>query len=168
MRPVATTSRAAASCVRLESVIAGPDAVNAVVRFEPGEPLRTSEVHGFTESALTALPGLKGHRCDNDAGATFADELTDTEIAHFIEHAALELMALAGSPDTLRGRTRWDFAADGRGVFHLTLEYDDRVGAEAALSFACEIADALADGAQPPDVPSFVRRLRSRRGRSLR
>jgi hypothetical protein len=154
--------------MRLESVRVGSDVVEAVVRFAPGDPLRTSDVFGFARSALEMLPGLKGHRCDNDAGATFADELNDTEIAHFVEHASLELMALAGSPDTLRGRTTWDFAADGRGVFRLTLEYDDRVAAEAALSFACEIAAALSDGGQHPDVGAFVRRLRARRRRSTR
>lgn len=154
--------------MRVESVSAGSDAIEAIVRFGPEEGLRTSDVFGFARSALAVLPGLKGHRCDNDTGATFADELNDTEIAHFIEHAALELMALAGSPDTLRGRTSWDFAADGRGVFHLTLEHDDRVTAEAALSFACEIAAALTDGVQPPDGAAFVRRLRARRGSSAR
>jgi hypothetical protein len=151
--------------VRIESVEVTPDAVEALVRFTASEPLRTSEIPDFTGAVLAALPGLRGHRCDNGAGLTFADELRDTELAHVIEHAALEVMAMAGSPATLRGTTSWDFAADGRGVFRVRLAYDDDLVAIGALRFAGSLVEGLAKGQRAPDAVAEARRLRALRGR---
>jgi hypothetical protein len=155
--------------VRIESVTVGSDTVDAVLRFEPGEALRTSEVPGIPEAILTELPGLRGHRCDNDAGVRFPEELRDTELAHLVEHAALEVMAMAGSPVTLRGATAWDFARDGRGVFRVRLAYDDDLVALGALRFACALVDALAHGESVPDADADAeaeaRRLRELRKR---
>jgi hypothetical protein len=145
--------------VRVESVTVGPDAVEAIVRFQRCDVLRTSEVPGLVEATVAALPGLSGHRCDNGAGMTFAEELRDTELAHLVEHAALEVMAMAGSPVTLRGATWWDFAADGRGMFHVRLAYDDDLVAIGALSFACGLVDALVRGDRAPDARAEARRL---------
>ena len=146
--------------MRVESVTVTPDAVEAVLRFEPDEPLRTSEVPGLVDAVLRALPGLSGHRCENDAGLTFAEELRDTEVAHLVEHATLEVMAMAGSPSTLHGATSWDFAADGRGVFRLRLACDDDLVAIGALRCATEITRAIAGGEVPPDAAAEARRLR--------
>jgi hypothetical protein len=151
--------------VRVESVTVGPAAIEAVVRFEPGEPLRTSEVPGLADAVLASLPGLSGHHCDNDVGMPFPEEMRDTELAHLVEHAALEVMAMAGSPVTLRGVTSWAFARDGRGVFHVRLAYDDDLVAIGALRFACELVGALAAGKVGPDAEIEARRLRGLRGR---
>ncbi len=149
--------------MRVESVSVGERALTAVVRFDPGEPLRTDAA--LASRALALLPGLARHRCDNAAGAAFAAEVRDTEIAHLLEHVACELMALAGSPRTLRGETAWDFARDGRGVFRVTLRFDDDLVALGALKAAAEIVDALARGEEPPDVDAAVERLREVRRR---
>lgn len=149
--------------MRLDSVTVGGEAVEAVLRFDPAEGFRTSAVPGIADAALRALPGLKGHRCDNGQGLTFADELRDTELAHLVEHAALEIMALAGSPATLKGATRWDFTRDGRGVFRVRVEFDDSATALAALSLAAELVDALVHGVEPADIEAEARRLRLRR-----
>ncbi len=151
--------------MRVRSVTVGHDVLEAVVVFEPGEPLRTSEVPGVPGAVLALLPGLRGHRCDNGTGATFAEELADTELAHLVEHAALEIAALAGSPDTLHGRTSWDFAADGPGVFRVTLEYDDDLVALGALDLAAKVVRAVCCGGEAPDVEAEVRRLRGLRKR---
>lgn len=151
--------------MRLESVTVAPDAVQAVIRFEPDQPLRTSGRAGLVDAVVRTLPGLKGHRCHNNEGLGFAEEMRDTEVAHLIEHVALEIMALAGSPETLRGDTAWDFARDGRGVFAVRLEYDDSAIALGSLTLAAELVDALSEGAEPPDVADEVRRLRGMRGR---
>jgi hypothetical protein len=149
--------------MRVESVTVAPAAVEAVLRFEPGEPLRTSDVPGLVDAALRTLPGLSGHRCDNDAGLTFVEELRDTEIAHLVEHAALEIMAMAGSPATLRGATSWDFAADGRGVFRVRTAYDDDLVAIGALRCAAGLVGAIASGESAPDTVVEARRLRELR-----
>ena len=138
--------------MRVESVTIGPDAVEAILSFDSGEPLRTSQVPSFAERFLTALPGLRGHVCENGAGMTFPEELRDTEIAHAVEHAALEVMAMAGSPATLRGETGWDFARDGRGVFRVRLAYEDSAVAVGALRYAAALACACEHGRPRPDA----------------
>jgi hypothetical protein len=152
--------------VELVDVGTSSGAVFARVVFAPGEPLRTSGVPGLAAATLAALPGLRGHRCDNGAGLTFADELTDTELAHLIEHAALELMAMAGSSPLLRGDTTWDFAADGRGVFRVRIECEDQGHGRGALDSACVLVRALARGKVAPDMGAEALRLRTTRARS--
>jgi hypothetical protein len=150
--------------VRIERVTVGDTRIEATLRFEPDEPLRTSEVPGLPERALAALPDLSRHRCDNAEGRIFADELRDTELAHLVEHVACELMAASGSPRGLRGETAWDFARDGRGVFHVTLEFDDDLVALGALKAASAVVEALVRGSDVPDARAAAERLRSLRG----
>jgi Cyanophycin synthase-like N-terminal domain len=167
--------------VRIASVTVGPETVEAVLIFDSREPLRTSSFPGLPERALRLLPGLRGHRCDNGIGMTFPDEMADTEVAHLVEHAAVELMALSGSPTTLAGRTEWDFPTDGRGVFRVRLDYDDDLVAIGALKEAAGIvswltgeglggggdagstATATATTTPAPDVRAAVVRLRAAR-----
>lgn len=137
----------------------------SVVEFAATEPWRTSDVPGTADRLMRLLPGLRGHRCDNGEGRTFAEELSDTELAHAFEHAALEVMALAGSPDTLRGETRWDFHADGRGVFRVRVAYDDDLVCLGALVLAERAVRAAVGGdeAHNLDVPQEVAALRALR-----
>jgi cyanophycin synthetase len=140
------------------------DRVRVALSFDAAEPLRTSGVPGSAERALGVLPGLRGHRCDNDVGATFAQELADTEFAHLFEHAVLEIMALAGAPDTLRGTTSWDFAKDGAGVFGVSLEHDDEDTARSAIRLAGEVVGwAAGRRDEAPDFEAEARRLRRAR-----
>lgn len=148
--------------MRVESVSVAEGSLTALVRFDPDEPMRTTPE--LAARAIALLPGLARHRCDNDAGLTFTAEARDTEVAHLLEHVACELMALAGSPRRLRGETSWDFARDGRGVFRVTLAFDDDLVALGALKAAAEVVEALRDGREPPDVEATVARLREVRG----
>lgn len=151
--------------MRIESVEVGAGAIEATLRFDPGGSMRSSEIAGLSEALIRALPGLKGHRCDNGAGLSFRDEAADTELAHLVEHATLEIMAMAGSPDSLRGSTSWDFGRDGRGVFHVRVEYDDEQVALGALRCAAEVVGVLACEGEAPDVAAEARRLRGLRRR---
>jgi hypothetical protein len=146
--------------VEITDLSADAGALHARLEFAPGEPLRTSEVPGLPEAALAALPGLRGHRCDNGVGLTFRDELSDTEMAHLVEHAALEVMAMAGAPATLAGRTSWDFAADGRGVFRLRIAFEDETAARESLVFALALLGALVRGEVAPDAETWARRAK--------
>lgn len=148
--------------MELTDVTADAGVLSARVVFAAGEPMRTSEVPGLPAAVIVALPGLRGHRCDNGAGLTFADELTDTELAHLLEHATLEVMAMAGEPASLRGETRWDFAADGAGVFGVRISYDHEAVARGALAFAAELVGALVRGEPAPDAEKAARGLRGR------
>jgi cyanophycin synthetase len=151
--------------MRFSGVRVGPERVSAVVVFEPSEPWRTSEAPWVPPRMMAALPGLRGHRCDSGGAHTFAQELDDTELAHVLEHAALELMAMAGSPDTLRGETSWDFKRDGQGTFHVSLEYDDDLVCIAALTAAAEAIEDLVAGGEfeADEAVDALREVRKRR-----
>lgn len=161
--------------MRIVSITVGAERVDAIVAFPSDAPLRTSSFPGLPGRALGLLPGLRGHRCDNGAGLTFAEEMADTELAHLLEHVAVELMALSGSPVTLAGRTEWDFRRDGRGAFHVLLEYDDDLVAVGAFKEATAIVDwltsstvsggapAAGDTSGAPGIAAAVSRLRAAR-----
>ncbi len=148
----------------IESVTIGEGLATAVVRLEPDDPARTGAAPGLAARAIALLPGLSRHRCDNGAGRSFPAELRDTELAHLFEHVACELMALAGSPRTLRGETSWDFGRDGRGVFRVTLQFDDDFAVAGGLEAARRVVAALVVG-ESADVDTEVARLRGLRSR---
>ncbi len=149
----------------LERVEVGESAVEAAVRVTEPRWMRTSEVPGFVESALRILPGLARHRCDCGTAHGLERELADTETPHALEHVALELMALAGSPRELGGETVWDFAADGRGVFRVRVGYDDDLVALGALDRGVRLVNALLVGAPAPDPECDAAELRALRER---
>lgn len=127
--------------------------------------MRTSSAPDVAARALTLLPGLARHSCENDRDLSFSREFRDTETPHLLEHITIELMALSGSPRSLRGRTSWDFALDGQGVFRVSIEYDDDIVALGALKESIGIVDWLMVGSDVlPDVASSVERLRRLRG----
>ncbi|HET6498999.1 MAG TPA: hypothetical protein VFH17_08120 [Coriobacteriia bacterium] len=133
--------------------------VVARVRVAPDVPVRTSGLPGIAQAACDELPGLARHRCDCGSPRGIVAELSDTELPHLVEHVALELLALAGFPRTISGETTWDFARDGRGVFHVTIRSHDAAAARSALGEATRIVDALAARAlarRPFDPPAYT------------
>lgn len=134
--------------------------LEAMVRVSDTRYLRTSAVPGLPAAARALLPGLERHRCENDAGARFIDELRDTETPHLLEHLIVELMALAGSPRSLPARTSWEFARDGQGVFRVSVAYDDDLVALGAIKGANHIVDWLFGLTEAPDVGAVTERLR--------
>jgi cyanophycin synthetase len=151
----------------IERVDVSPGRVEALVRVPEGEPVRTRLSLGLAERALALLPGLRRHTCENGSAHGIAAELADTETPHLLEHVAFELMALSGSPRTLRGETAWDFSADGRGVFRVRLGYDDDLVALGALRAAVGVCEwlLLPDAAEKPDVEATVTLLSELRAR---
>lgn len=159
------TDRACGDVLVVERIEVGERRLTAVVRVTREDAMRTREAEGLPAAALGLLPGLRRHTCDNDHGLGFEHELRDTETPHLLEHVTCELMALAGSPRSLRGETRWDFALDGRGVFRVTIEFDDEQLAREALVEARRIAEWLLDTAahDTPDVTAIVAQLMAAR-----
>jgi hypothetical protein len=148
----------------IERVEVRPDSVEALVRVPAGEPQKTSAVAGLAERALTLLPGLTRHTCDNGSAHGIVAELADTETPHLLEHVAVECMALSGSPRTLRAETGWDFGCDGEGVYRVQLDYDVDLVALGALRQGLGVVDWLFGAtAEKPDVDAIVARLRSLR-----
>ena len=147
----------------IQRVDVGSEDIEALVRVTDPELVRTSSVPHVTERMLCQLPGLVRHRCECGTGRGMVAELRDTETPHLLEHAALEIMALAGSPRSLRGETVWDFERDGRYVFRVRLEYDDDLVAIGALRVAVTLLDAAIRGEPGPEIRSEVDRLRALR-----
>ncbi len=149
--------------MRTEGIRVSRGHVEVLLAFDPNAPLRTSEVSDLVGNVTRLLPGLSRHRCTSPASGLLASEITDTEIAHLLEHMVLEIMVLAGSPRTLSGRTTWDFARDGRGVFRLAIEYDDEAVGVGAARCALDVLTALLRGEEPPNVSVVVSRLADER-----
>lgn len=163
------------SKLTLARIDVGPARVEALVRVADPAFASTSAVPGLAERALELMPGLRRHSCENGSAHGIAAELAATETPHLLEHVAFELMALSGSPRTLRGETAWDFSADGAGVYRVRLDYDDDLVALGALKAGIGIVDWLmtcGNAAQPggeerrPDVAAIVDSLRELRIRS--
>ena len=149
--------------MHVQAITVCPDRVDDVVGVSESELMRTAQSHDLNERALGLLPGLGLHECENDAGRSFAEELTDTEVPHLFEHVVMELMAKAGSPRTLKGETQWDFRRDGRGIFRVSVEYDDDLVCLGAIKAADRVMDYLLDGGAPPDLDEEARKLNTLR-----
>ena len=96
---------------------------------------------GFTERLLALLPGLGSHGCSYKVPGGLARRLRQgTWIGHIVEHVAIELQALAGSPVT-RGKTR---SVRGQpGVYNILYAYEDEATGLAAGAYAIRLVLAL-------------------------
>lgn len=145
----------------VDSVEVGERRVQALVRV-PDEQRRTSCSDGFARRACDLLPELVRHTCRNGTGRDALRELADTQTAHALEHVAVELMAMAGSPRSLKAHTQWDFTKDGPGVYRVVVEFDDDLVALGAIREATTIMRWLLDpigGA--PDISAIIDKLRA-------
>lgn len=151
--------------MRVSSITVCPDRVDVMVAVEDAAELRTSTDPRIARRALELLPGLARHRCENGSEAPFVEEIEDTELPHLFEHIVLELMAQAGSPRSLRGETTWDFKRDGRGVFRVSVEYDDDLVCLGAIKTANALVCHLLGEADEPDIARARQHLVSLRAR---
>ncbi len=103
----------------------------------------------FQQRLLSALPGLKDHRCSYGVKGGFVRRLTEGEgtwLGHVLEHVALELQYVAGF-DVSFGRARG--VPDRPGVYHVVYEYRDREVGLAAGNLALNLLHSLL----PPECP---------------
>ncbi|KAF0207884.1 MAG: hypothetical protein FD171_1316 [Actinobacteria bacterium] len=149
--------------MRVHSVTVCADRVDVLVDVGDAETLRTTADESIAERALTLLPGLERHTCDNEDSRSFAEEMADTEVPHLFEHVVMELMAQAGSPRSLKGETSWDFKRDGHGIFRVSLEYDDDLVCLGAIKAADKVMCYLTGNGPAPDPARETERLRSLR-----
>ncbi|MBL8797139.1 MAG: SET domain-containing protein-lysine N-methyltransferase [Planctomycetia bacterium] len=116
----------------------------------------SSEVPGFNDRLQGWLPSLVEHRCSvGERGGFFERLRRGTYLAHILEHVALELQSLAGTPVGF-GRTRQTHTD---GVYRVAIEYGNEDLARAALDAARELCLAAVTD-QPFDVPAALTRLR--------
>jgi cyanophycin synthetase len=109
----------------------------------------SNRIKGFTDRLLKALPGLSGHACSCPEKGGFAFRLAEgTWLGHVIEHVALELQALAGTPVS-RGKTR---SVSGHpGVYDILYRYQDEELALSAGGAALRLVLAFL----PPDLANW-------------
>ena len=146
--------------MRMSKDVGEIQAIRRAVELADEALAHTSGCPGLAERSFELLPGLRRHTCANDAGRSFAEELHETETAHLYEHVACELMALAGSPRHLKGRTSWDFGRDGRGTYRVRVEFDDDLVALGAFKSAVPVVTWLVRGqGVRPDIGALTARL---------
>lgn len=111
--------------------------------FAPGALQRTDTLPGFSKRLLSFLPQLRIHACHNDAHKSFSMELENTEVAHVFEHVVVELVAQLGRHprSEIRGKTAWNFAVDGQGVYRVRIRGFDSRGE--AREIACRARGLL-------------------------
>lgn len=142
-------------------VTVGATKLTARVLVNPGMPERTSEDIEATARVYYLAPAIAMHACLGDAGEHFQDCMSDTEVAHLLEHLAVEIMNQTGlAGEVVSGRTRP--VPDDPRVYEVELSCPDdilTVGALSSASFMMQWAFCAAD--QPaPDFPGTVAALR--------
>ncbi|HEY9420411.1 MAG TPA: cyanophycin synthetase, partial [Thermoanaerobaculia bacterium] len=93
----------------------------------------TRRLPGFTERLLELMPTLHEHTCSYGEPGGFVRRMTEDEgtwLGHVLEHVAIELQCLAGTPVSY-GKTRGQDLPPGQ--YHVIYSYDEEaVGLEAA------------------------------------
>ena len=109
----------------------------------------------FVDPLLEALPGLHEHGCSYSEPGGFVRRLREDEgtwMGHVLEHVAIELQNIAGSPVTF-GRTR---SVEGEpGHYNMVFQYlDAEVGREACRLGMDLLLHLLPDQLRPKSAPS--------------
>lgn len=141
-----------------QKVTVGPSTMTARVRLANDAPVRTSEDIEATNRVYQLMPQIADHACVCDKGDTLRASLGDTELAHLLEHVALELLARAGVEDVSVGRTT---ETDEDRTWDVELTCPDDALTLGALSSASWILEwAFTGGEGPaPDVDQTVEAL---------
>ena len=151
-----------AQLVDITKVAVAPQHFTARVRIANGGPLTTDQDLVGTTHVYNLLPDIVDHACLGDAGTTFKECMGSTELAHLLEHVAIELMARTGlSGDVTCGRT-WEVTGEPR-TYDVQLGCPDDVLVAAAVSSAAWILQWAYSGARDPkpDVDAIVEGIRS-------
>src|SRR3712207_4565109 len=91
----------------------------------------TTELGDFTDRLLQYIPSLDTHTCSYGEAGGFVRRMREgTWLGHVIEHVAIELQCLAGTPVSY-GKTR--STGDGEGVYYIVYSYrEEHIGLLAA------------------------------------
>lgn len=144
-----------ASVVEIQKVSVGPKYLSARVRIADGAPLTTDADLVGTTRIYNLMPSIIDHACMGDGAQTFKDAMGATEVAHVLEHVAVELIARCDHSEArvTAGRTEPVSASeggDGR-TFEVRLSCPDDVLVAAALSSAAFIVDWAYSGGEGPE-----------------
>ncbi|HEX8200869.1 MAG TPA: cyanophycin synthetase, partial [Isosphaeraceae bacterium] len=116
----------------------------------------SNEVPGLNDRLMAWLPTMIEHRCSEGRRGGFFERLRrGTYPGHIMEHIALELQGLAGSPVGF-GKAR---ESSEEGVYRVVIRYHEEEVGRAALVAARDLFLAAVHG-RPFDVAAAVRSLR--------
>lgn len=119
------------------------------------EDYPSNKIPGFYERLSSWMPSLIEHRCSYEERGGFLRRLEEgTWPGHILEHVALELQNLAGTPDGF-GRTR---ETSKRGVYKLVISSWHPELSKQALIYARDLVLAAMDD-KPFDIPAAVEHL---------
>ena len=140
-----------AQLFNIKKVTIGPKNLVAEVELAASAPLMTSEDLEATTRVWKVMPDLRDHVCLGDSSQNFGEVMGNTELAHLLEHVAVELLArtnIAG--DITSGRTE----EIGERTYQITFPCADDVLVVGALSSAVWIMQwAFSGGGDPmPDA----------------
>ncbi|MES1240854.1 MAG: cyanophycin synthetase [Acidobacteriota bacterium] len=152
-------------------VYRGPNlyALRKVIRLKVDlgelEEYPTTKLPGFTDRLLEMIPTLREHTCSYDEAGGFVRRMTEDEgtwLGHVLEHVAIELQCLAGTPVSY-GKTRSNGLPTGQYWVIYSFE-EETVGLEAgdlALRILLHLlpAERAAHDPSPFDYPAELESL---------
>lgn len=117
--------------------------------LEEIEDYPTDRLPGFADQLVMLIPTLYDHHCSYGEAGGFLKRMAEgTWLGHVIEHIAIELQCLVGTPVN-RGKTR---STEQRGRYYVVYEHkEEEVGIQAGY-LALEVARFLL----PPELPSAL------------
>jgi cyanophycin synthetase len=119
------------------------------------EEVPSTEIPGFNDRLLAALPTLHEHPCSRGETGGFVERLREgTHLPHVLEHVALELQTLAGS-DVSFGRV---VESGDEGVWWLIVAYEEEDVGLQAVRDAVRLVRACIAG-EAVDVAEMVEAL---------
>jgi cyanophycin synthetase len=124
--------------------------IRMTMDLEELEQHPTDKLPGFADRLVELIPTLHEHGCSYSEPGGFIRRLREgTWMGHVIEHVALEIQCLAGTPVSY-GKTR--SVPEQEGVYYVIYSFmEEQVGLEAG-----ELAITLARNLLPPDLPSAL------------
>ncbi|MBI3836643.1 MAG: cyanophycin synthetase [Planctomycetia bacterium] len=129
--------------------------LEAWVNLEDLRDTLSDRLPGFGQRLMAWLPGLVEHRCSvGQPGGFFQRLESGTNQGHVLEHVALELQSVAGTPVGF-GRAG---ETSAKGVYRVVVEYKEEELARACLTKAHELCMAAVYD-RPFDVAAEVKKL---------
>ena len=135
------------------------------------EDISSADVAGVTQALVSAMPGLRDHRCSIGEPGGFLMRLKrGTYFGHIVEHVALELQGMIGH-DVGYGRTR---GGDGPGEYTIIFEHRHEAVGLRSAALALEVARSAFAGtltsvehavaelsalAKTPNVPPLIQHV---------
>ncbi len=121
------------------------------IDLEELEDFPTAKLPGFTDKLLEMIPSLWEHGCSYGEDGGFVRRLREdggTWMGHVLEHIAIELQVLAGTPVTF-GKTRGEHLPKGQ--YHVVYSYVE----EAVGLAARDLAERIIRHILPPERADY-------------